>query len=161
MAKVPESIATTEGGIRDQVDLDLYRPMYQKLLTDRFQMTVHFENSPVNEWVLTAVKPKLQKTDPASRTKWTEGPAPGEKDPRKGNPALSRLVSCHNMTMAEFAAPLPSIAPGNQTCLVRDETGLEGSWDFSLTFSGFGFDIAGGVFVARGGRRRSAAERRV
>jgi uncharacterized protein (TIGR03435 family) len=150
MAKIPESILTAEGGSRDQVDLDLYRPMYQKLLIDRFQMKVHFEDRPVNTWVLTAVKPKLQRANPADRTKWIEGPAPGENDPRKTNPALNRLVRCHNMTMAEFAALLPSITPGNQTSVVRDETGLEGSWDFNLTFSGFGFDINGAVFVARG-----------
>jgi uncharacterized protein (TIGR03435 family) len=153
MATVPHSIATAEGGSRDQVDLDLYRPMYQKLLTERFQMKVHFEDRPVNTWVLTAVKPKLQKADPASRTKWTEGPAPGEKDPSKSNPALNRLVSCHNMTMAEFAALLPSIAAENQTIQVRDETGLQGSWDFSLTFSGVGYNTAGAgvAFVTRGG----------
>jgi uncharacterized protein (TIGR03435 family) len=55
------------------------------------------------------------------------------------------------MTMAEFAALLPSIALTNQTILVRDETGLEGSWDFSLTFRGFGFDSDGGVLVGRAG----------
>jgi len=151
MATVAHSMATPEGGSRDQVDLDLYRPMYQKLLTERFQMKVHFEDRPVNTWVLTAVKPKLQKADPASRTKWTEGPAPGEKDPSKSNPALNRLVSCHNMTMAEFAALLPSIAAENQTIQVRDETGLQGSWDFSLTFGGFGYNTAGVAFVTRVG----------
>jgi uncharacterized protein (TIGR03435 family) len=93
--------------------------------------------------VLTAVKPKLQQANPGSRTTWTEGPVPSEKDPRKGNPALNRLVNCHNLTMAEFAALLPSIAPGNQTSVVRDETGLQGSWNFRLMFSGFGFDTAG------------------
>jgi uncharacterized protein (TIGR03435 family) len=149
MAKIPESILTSEGGSRDQVDLDLYRRMYQKLLTDRFQMKVHFEDRPVSAWVLTSVKPKLHPADPAIRTKWSEGPAPGENDPRKSDPALNRLVKCQNMTMAEFASLLPSIAPGNQTSIVRDETGLAGSWDFTLVFSGFGFDVGGAVSVAR------------
>jgi uncharacterized protein (TIGR03435 family) len=143
MATVTKSMATTEGGSRDQVDLDLYRPMYQNLLIDRFHMKIHYETRPVNAWVLTAVKPKLQQADPASRTTWTNGPVAGEKDPRMGNPALNRLVNCHNMTMAEFAELLPSIAPGNQMSVVRDETGLQGSWNFRLTFSGFGFDTAG------------------
>jgi len=151
MATVTKSIATTEGGTRDQVDLDMYRPMYRKLLIDRFHMKVHFETRPMNAWVLTAVKPKLQQADPASRTKWTEGPAQGEKDPRKSNPALRRLVNCHNMTMAEFATLLPTIAPGYQLGTVRDETGLEGSWDFTLNFSGAGFDNPGIIIAGRGG----------
>jgi uncharacterized protein (TIGR03435 family) len=66
---------------------------------------------------------------------------------------LNRLVNCHNMTLPEFAALLPSIAPGNQTSVVQDETGLQGSWNFRLMFSGFGFDTAGAGMagVARGG----------
>jgi uncharacterized protein (TIGR03435 family) len=145
MAKIPESILTAEGGFRDQVDLDLYRPMYQAMLADRFQMKVHFEDRLVNTWVLSAVKPKLQRADPANRTKWIEGPAPGENDPRKANPGLHRYVRCRNMTMAEFAALLPSIVPGNQTSVVLDETALSGSWDFNLSFGGFGFDVVAGI----------------
>jgi uncharacterized protein (TIGR03435 family) len=77
--------------------------------------------------------------------------APGEPDARKANPGLNRLVQCHNMNMAEFVALLPAIASVSLTTVVRDETGLDGSWDFNLAFSGFGFDSAGGVFVGRGG----------
>jgi uncharacterized protein (TIGR03435 family) len=106
----------------------------------RFQMKSHWENRPVNTWVLTAVKPKLRPADAASRTKWTEGSAPG----------AGRLMNCHNMTMAEFAALLPYIAQGSATVAVLDETGLQGSWDFSFTFNGYGFDVAGPM-VGRGG----------
>jgi uncharacterized protein (TIGR03435 family) len=40
---------------------------------------------------------------------------------------------------------------GESNELVRDETGLSGSWDSTLVFSSFGFDPGGAVFVARGG----------
>jgi uncharacterized protein (TIGR03435 family) len=105
----------------------------------------------MNAWVLTAVKPKLQQADPASRTNWTEGLEPREKDPRKGKPASGRFVNFHNMSMAEFAALLPSIAPGYQLVTVKDETGLEGSWNFTLNFSGAGFDNPGVMMAGRGG----------
>jgi len=135
LAKVPSSVAVSSRG---PVDVDLYRPMFQQLLIDRFQMKVHFEERPVNAYVLSAVKPKLQKADPAARTGWTEGPGMDGKDPRKANSALGRLVTCHNMTMPEFAALLPSIAPGYLRTSVQDETGLEDAWDFTLSFSGAG-----------------------
>jgi len=135
VAKVPSSVAVVTRG---PVDVDLYRPMFQQLLIDRFQMKIHFEERPVNAYVLSAVKPKLQKADPANRTRWIEGPGSDGKDPRKANSALGRLVTCQNMTMPEFAALLPSIAPGYLRTLVQDETGLEGAWDFTLNFSGAG-----------------------
>jgi uncharacterized protein (TIGR03435 family) len=61
---------------------------------------------------------------------------------------LSRLVTCENMTMAQFAEKLQNIAPGYIHTPVLDATELEGSWDFSLSFSPAGMDR----FVAsRGG----------
>jgi uncharacterized protein (TIGR03435 family) len=56
------------------------------------------------------------------------------------------------MTMEEFAALLPSIAPGYQFGRVRNETGLDGSWDFTLNFSGAGTAAGTGMaMIARGG----------
>jgi uncharacterized protein (TIGR03435 family) len=46
--------------------------------------------------------------------------------------------------MAEFAELLPGIAPGYIHNEVLDKTGLEGGWDFTLSFSGNGFQTAGG-----------------
>ena len=135
VAKVP--VAAAPAG-RGPVDIDAYRPMFKAVLEDRFQMKVHFEDRPTDVYVLTAVKPKLQKADPANRTKWTEGPGPDGKDPRKTNQALNRLICFQNVTMAQFAALLPVVAGGYLRTPALDNTGLDGGWDFTLSFSAAG-----------------------
>jgi len=149
VAKVPAQVATVStGGRSGPIDIDSYRPMYRALLMDRFQMKVHYEDRPVNAYVLTAVKPKLQKADPSNRTKCIEGPGPDGKDPRKANPQIGRLLSCQNMTVAEFAALLPNLAGGYVRSMVKDSTGLEGAWDFTLNFSGAA--LVNGMVAPRG-----------
>jgi uncharacterized protein (TIGR03435 family) len=144
IAKAPEGVALGDlmavNNIRRgfSINVDALRPMIRNLLVERFKMQVHTEDRPTPTWVLTAVKPKLQPADPKGRTKWTEGPAADGKDPRKSNPVLGRLVTCHNMSMAQFAALLSDIAPGYVRTGVIDATGLEGNWDFTFNFSGAG-----------------------
>jgi uncharacterized protein (TIGR03435 family) len=48
------------------------------------------------------------------------------------------------MTMARFAGMLQGLAPGYIHSPVLDSTGLEGSWDFTLSFSGVGQLRSGG-----------------
>jgi uncharacterized protein (TIGR03435 family) len=107
------------------------------------------EDRPVNAMVLRADRPKLTKADPASRIRCSEGPAPETKDPRTGNPILSRLVTCQNITMAQLADRLPSIAGGYVRTPVADETGLEGGWNFTFNFSPAG--AVQGALAGRGG----------
>jgi uncharacterized protein (TIGR03435 family) len=139
-------VAGQPGG--PSVDIDSIWLMMRALLADRFKLATHTEERPVTAYTLVAVKPKLQKADPASRTRWIEGPAPDAKDPRNKNPALSRLVTCQNMTMAQFAERLQNMAPGYIHSPVLDATGLDGAWDFTLNFSPAGMVQGGG----RGGR---------
>ena len=153
IAKAPEGVALGDlmpaSNIRRgiSINIDVLRPMIRNLLVERFKMQVHMEDRPTATWVLTAVKPKLQPADPKGRTKWTEGPAADGRDPRKSNPVLGRLVTCHNMSMAQFVTLLPGIAPGYIRNDVIDATGLEGNFDFTFNFSG-----AGQLF--KGGERR-------
>jgi uncharacterized protein (TIGR03435 family) len=119
----------------EQEDLE---HMLQSLLMDRFGLKVHMEDRPVSAYTLVADKPKLTKGDPAQRTRCKEGPGPDGKDPRIANPTLNRLISCQNMNMAEFADMLQSLAPGYIHTPVKDGTGLEGGYDFTLSFSGVG-----------------------
>jgi uncharacterized protein (TIGR03435 family) len=121
-----------------ELDIDGLWLMVRALLKERFMIAAHLEERPETAYTLVAVKPKLKKADPASRTKYKEGPAADGKDPRDKNPILSRLVTCQNMTMAQFAAKLKDIAPGYIHSPVLDSTGLEGGYDFTLSFSAVG-----------------------
>lgn len=127
-----------------QMDIDDLWPMLRALLAERFKLATHTEERPATAYTLTALKPKMKKADPASRTKYKEGPAADGKDPRDKNPTLSRLVTCQNMTMAQFSEKLKSIAPGYIHTPVLDATGLEGGYDFTLSFSPVGLTQMGG-----------------
>jgi uncharacterized protein (TIGR03435 family) len=120
------------------LDMDDVWIMLQALIVERFQLKMHTEDRPVTAYTLVAVKPKMKKADPASRMKYKEGPAADGKDPRNTTPILSRLVTCQNMTMARFAAKLKDIAPGYIHSAVLDATGLDGGYDFTLSFSAAG-----------------------
>src|SRR2546425_2550913 len=128
-----------------QGDFESLRLMLRALLVDRFKITTHMEDRPGTAYTLMAVKPKLQKADPSNRTKCKEGPAWGAKDARETNPILSRLVTCQNMTMAQFAEQLQRLAPGYIHAPILDGTGIDGAWDFSLSFSPVNLLQNGGV----------------
>jgi uncharacterized protein (TIGR03435 family) len=135
-----------------EVEYDDVVLMIRSLLKERFKLEAHTEDRPVNAYTLMAGKPKMKKADPASRTMFKEGPAPEAKDPRNANPALARLVTVQNMTMKQFADQLQDIAPGYIHVPVLDATGLEGSWDFTLSFSPAGlFQNRGGEGERKGG----------
>jgi uncharacterized protein (TIGR03435 family) len=133
------------------MDIDALRLMLRALLVDRFKLAVHNEDRPMSAYTLVAVKPKLTKADPSNRTRIKEGPAPASKDPRDKNPVLGRLVTCQNMTMAQFAEQLQNIAPGYIHSPVLDATGLDGAFDFTLSFSPAGVFQSGGRGGDRGG----------
>jgi len=141
LAKAPAGVAI--GDLTPQrtsvpVNIDALRPMIRSLVTERFQMVAHMEERPIDAYTLVAVKPKLKKADPASRTKWQEGALPDSRAGKNANPSLGRLVTCQNVTMAQFAELLPGIAPGYLHTEVIDATGLEGGWDFTFSFSPVG-----------------------
>jgi uncharacterized protein (TIGR03435 family) len=121
-----------------QVDDATLLPMVRKLLEDRFKLKTHYEDRMVNAYTLLSVKPKLQKADPTNRTGCREGGTLQGADPRDKTPALSRLITCQNMTMKEFAVQLQRLASGYVKSQVVDATGLEGAWDFTLNFSPIG-----------------------
>ncbi len=133
---IAKASAVTAGpATAQQIDIDSLRLMFQALLVDRFRMKVHYEERPVNGYVLTAIKPKLQKADPSNRTGCHEGPGPDGKDPRIANPVLSRLLTCQNMTIAQLAEQLPNLANGYVHTPVLDLTELTDPYDFTLSFS--------------------------
>jgi uncharacterized protein (TIGR03435 family) len=110
------------------IDPEVIAPLVRNLLVSRFKMAYHEEERPVTAYSLVADKPKLKKADPDSRIFCRRGQAP------PGSPPGSQTLTCQNATMAFFAEQLLQGVPG-LSWPVLNATGLEGGWDFSLTFS--------------------------
>ena len=145
---------SADPAIASSVDDDELMLMLRALLVDRFKLTTHMEDRPVQANVLTAPKPKLQKANPANRTECKEGPGADGKDPRAGNPMLNRMLTCTNMTMGQFAEQLPVRVSGYVQTQVRDETGLDGAYDFTFAFSGV--NILRNALQGKGGANAAA-----
>ena len=142
VAKTSTAVTGSANGL--QIDIDDLRLMLRALLVERFKLATHSEDRPVSAYTLVADKPKLMKADPSNRTGWKNGPAPNSKDTRDTNPILARLVTCRNMTMAQFADDLQRIAPGYIHNPVVDATGIDGNWDFTFSFTPVGLLQSGG-----------------
>jgi uncharacterized protein (TIGR03435 family) len=135
---VARAFASTTQTDQPPIEIDTLRQMLRTFLIERFQIKTHVENREVSGYLLSAPKPRLTKADPSSRTRCTEGPAANAADPRNRNPILSRLITCQNMTMAQFAERLQSLANGYVRVPALDATGLEGGWTFTVNFSPVG-----------------------
>jgi uncharacterized protein (TIGR03435 family) len=88
----------------------------------------------VTAYTLVSVKPKLKKADPASRI----GCKTGNSNVITAGPlpVPGRQVTCQNITMAQFVDQLQTLAGTNYIRYpVIDATGLDGAWDFTLSFS--------------------------
>jgi uncharacterized protein (TIGR03435 family) len=154
IAKMPSTGAAPTQGI----DIDVFRPALLGLLVDRFKLATHTEERLVDAYTLTAAKPKLKQTaDPLLRTNCKEGPGADGKDPRTANPVNGRLLTCQNMTMAQFAEQLPLRASGYIRSDVLDATGLDGAYDFTLNFAANGPAVQNGGGGGRGGDAGPAA----
>jgi uncharacterized protein (TIGR03435 family) len=132
LAKAPREPGAPE------LDQDDLRPMLQKLLAERFHLATHSEQQTMDAYNLVAANPKLKKSDPTTRTRCFQGPGADGKDPRIDTPILNRLLTCRNITMAQFAGQIQGLAPGYIKTPVLDATGIEGAYDFTLSYSGAG-----------------------
>lgn len=130
VAKAPSKGA--QAGPNGPVDNDSIFLMVQALLADRFKLVTHFEDRPLTAYTLTAPKPKLKKADPATRTKVINSNSPLILN---ANSAPSTTIKFQNMSMAQLAEKLPAIAGTYIHSPVIDATGLDGGYDFTLTFS--------------------------
>jgi uncharacterized protein (TIGR03435 family) len=119
IARAPVADVPLAGNF-DPLEIESVWQMVRALLTDRFKLATHMENRLVSAYTLTAVKPKLKKADPSNRTGCKYVSPPGG-------------MICQNITMAEFVGRLYSF--GHTLHPVLDATGIEGAWDFSLTFT--------------------------
>lgn len=137
LAKAPvqeDAPAGWSGPVWNGVDIGTMRQMLRSLLEDRFGLQAHTEDRPVAGFALVAGKPKLHAADPGNRPGCREGPGADGKDPRIGNPLLSRLVTCRNMSLARFVEEMnhSSFGPGGP---VIDATGISGRYDLTINFS--------------------------
>lgn len=137
VAKAPVeegSVAGWKGPVWNGVDIDSMRMMLRALLADRFQLRAHTEDRPALGYELLVSDPKkLRKADPTNRPGCREGPGPDGKDLRLSNPAASRLITCRNMTLAQFAAELNKLFV--EFPRVMDSTGIAGRYDMTINFS--------------------------
>jgi uncharacterized protein (TIGR03435 family) len=103
-----------------------YHAMLRNLLVDRFKILTHYEDRLVDVNALVAENPKLRKADPSSRTGCkSNGTMVG----------IPTVITCQNVTMAQFAEEvnqtMGAIALGRT---VVDATGIQGTWDLTLTY---------------------------
>lgn len=110
------------------MDPDIVAPLLRSLLEERFGLVSHTEQRPGTAYKLVAAKPKLKKADPSSRI-YCRRSQPGP-NARPGEQALT----CQNTSMAYFADRLQNPGTGISGP-VEDATGLEGGWDFTLSFN--------------------------
>jgi uncharacterized protein (TIGR03435 family) len=120
VAKAP--VAVTRPLVNDAK----YRAMLRNLLANRFKMKTHYENRPVDVYTLVATRPTLQKADPSSRTGCrSNGLVVG----------APTFITCQNVTMAQLADELNrSWVIGTTGRRVVDETGIQGTWNLTLTY---------------------------
>jgi uncharacterized protein (TIGR03435 family) len=103
-----------------------YRAMLRNLLVDRFKMKTHYEDRPVDVYTLIATKPNLKKADPSNRAGCRSNGLTA---------AAPTVIVCQNVTMAQFADELNrSFMIAGAGRRVVDETGIQGTWDVTLSY---------------------------
>ncbi len=109
-------------------DADL-REMTKALLRDRMKMVAHLEPRPRSVLVLSVWKGqhKLKADTPPAR--------PEDADCARESAETGVRYVCRHMSMAEFAHELPEIAGRYTDQRVVDQTGLKGSWEFTLEWT--------------------------
>jgi uncharacterized protein (TIGR03435 family) len=123
--------APADGTPQTFIDPETLAPMMLALLKDRFKLSYHTEERELPAYTLVAAKPKMKKADPSARA-WCKSASqvPGAPPPPPGTQALI----CQNITMSQFADMLRGRSPDLQSPIL-DSTGIEGGWDFTLTFN--------------------------
>jgi uncharacterized protein (TIGR03435 family) len=141
--------APAVGGVPlTNMDMDAVAPMLLTLLKDRFKLTYHTEDRPVNAYSLVASKPKLKKADPNSRSSCKNNNAPPPAPPG------TRVLSCTNVTMDQFVERFQGMGP-DFNWPVANQTGIEGAWDLTVTFDQRAM-FNGAMGGGRGGRGGAA-----
>src|SRR5207244_12767182 len=100
----------------------------------QYKMCLHDSDRPATAYSMVEGKTKLKKAHPSSRTVCKLGNAPVVANFGSFSvPTL--LVTCKNITMAQFADQLQMIAGAYVRYPVLDATGIIGARDFTFSFS--------------------------
>jgi uncharacterized protein (TIGR03435 family) len=126
------------------------RLMMQSLLASEFKLTVRQTKIPRDAFALMVAKggPTLRQSS-ASRAAAANNPDdPNEHCKRTIDRATGIGAECTGISMAELAQRLPSLAPGYIDRPVVDLTGISGTYDLKLRWSGRAqIDAAGGLTI--------------
>jgi uncharacterized protein (TIGR03435 family) len=126
-------IARTEAAVVTPIDAEVIGPMLQKLLSERLNLKARWEDRQVKGYsLLSDGKHKLVKSDPAARTHCVSASVSSGLSSGGG---IIQTLNCQNMTMGEFAAQLQRFGGSDFQVPVLDETGIEGRWNFTISFS--------------------------
>jgi uncharacterized protein (TIGR03435 family) len=108
--------------------------MLRNLLEDRFSLKTHKDTQKGTGYALIVAKgeSKLKKADPSERAGCK--PDPGATPPNPSGAPMN-TISCQNTTMAELAKNVPQWAGAYIDHPVVDMTGLQGGWDFVLSWT--------------------------
>jgi uncharacterized protein (TIGR03435 family) len=127
VAKAPSDVALSG----TDVDADTILAMLRTLLIDRFKIKYHIEDQPINVYALTFQKrdTRLKQADPNSRSTCKRSVANNSF----GIPTAT--LTCQNTTLAQLADRLPAMAPAYVDHPAVDASGLEGGFDFALSWT--------------------------
>jgi len=106
--------------------------MLQSLLADRFKLVTHNGDQPMAVYALTVAKDKPKLKDAAAKG---DPGCSNQVTPASGDTAGIIKITCHNMTMSLLATTLQQAASGYLHNPVVDSTGLQGAYDFDLTWT--------------------------
>jgi uncharacterized protein (TIGR03435 family) len=116
-----------------------FRLMVQSLLADRFKLSVHTEQRPTSVYALTVAKGgvKMQKAADSGKPDCL----------RSVDQQIQAVLTCKNMTIADLGRALQLFAPGYADHEVIDATGLEGTYDFKISWVGRAVVDQGGMTI--------------
>ncbi|HLK68173.1 MAG TPA: TIGR03435 family protein [Bryobacteraceae bacterium] len=100
--------------------------MLKAMIVKRFKLETHQEDQPVTVFALTAGKH-------AARLEAANGPV--HSDCKWSLADGGMTCTCRSTTMAQFAEHLPAMAGAYLNHATIDQTGLEGAYDFTLTWT--------------------------